>query len=59
MGLSLSLYLYQTLSHYLQSNYLQSNYLQSNYLQSSTIGNAATYSQRPTVNRHKGYRLKV
>lgn len=53
MGLSLSLYLYQTLSHYLQSNYLQSN-----YLQSSTIGNAATYSQGPTVNRHKD-RLKV
>ncbi|QLF80662.1 hypothetical protein SP7_0052 [Escherichia phage vB_EcoP_SP7] len=47
------------MSHYLQSNYLQSNYLQSNYLQSSTIGNAATYSQRPTVNRHKGYRLNV
>ncbi|USL94535.1 hypothetical protein [Escherichia phage TM1] len=34
MGLPLSLHLYQTLSHYLQSNYLQS----------STIGTAATYS---------------
>ncbi|QZI78441.1 hypothetical protein 22664BS1_011 [Escherichia phage vB_EcoP-22664BS1] len=53
MGLSLSLYLYQTLSHYLQSNYLQSN-----YLQSSTIGNAATYSHRPTVNRHKAIDLR-
>lgn len=48
MGLPLSLYLYQTLSHYLQSNYLQS----------STIGNAATYSQGPTVNRHKDIDLR-